>query len=282
MLAAPAPGKGLGHCLLPACGHLCLCGLSEVGAGRPRPAMQPSCSGCACQHKQAGQAQAAPGSAPHIACIHPSPIPTPCITSVHSAPIPASPRSSHCPHLSHFPSLRDLAFTPLPCPHCLCLPPSRPHITCICTAPIRTPPITPALLPASPAFALLTLPPASPASELQEHLPDGPDSHIAHLPASLHPLLPPCFAPALQSHPAAQGSQQESSSNIVLSSPRTPYGSRRPRALQTQQARWHMSFSVAVYGALNQAKQLPRQAGAASITSVRSEQSTPGFPIPPG
>ena len=49
-----------------------------------------------------------------------------------------------------------------------------------------------------------------------------------------------------------------------------------------QDSVWHMGCSVAVYGALNLAKQLLRQPGASSITRVRSEQSAPGFPVSPG
>lgn len=198
-----------------------------VCAGRARSWQSPTshtaqllATGRACQDRQAGQAQAVPGSAPRISHIYPAPIPTPCTTCIHSTPHIA------CNHLN-LPSTHDSTFTLLPSLHHLCSPCTHP---CSPHCPI----------PASPVFSLLVLTPGSPASELQEHLSDSPPATLATPSAAPtlcsplpqpapHALLLPCHC----TQPCRAAMQ-----NIILRSPRTSYSSRTPQALQTVGGTW--------------------------------------------
>lgn len=173
-----------------------------VCAGRARSWQSPTshtaqllATGRACQDRQAGQAQAVPGSAPRISHIYPAPIPTPCTTCIHSTPHIACNHlnlpSTHDSTLTLLPSLQPPLFTLHPS---LLSPLPHPCITCVL-----------------PACAHSRLPSIGAAGASVRQ----PTCHPCYslcwpytlLPST--PTCPPCFAAALSLHPAVEGSHAE-------------------------------------------------------------------------
>lgn len=222
MLAAPAPGVGLGCYPLPTRGHLCPCALAELGAGRARPATQPSCwrRDVPAKTDRLGKPRQCLALLPAF----------PTFTLLPS-PLPAPPAFTLLPTLPAITSISPPHMTP----HSPCSHPCN-HLCSPCTHPCS--PHCP--IPASPVFSLLVLTPGSPASELQEHLSDSPPATLATPSAAPtlcsplpqpapHALLLPCHC----TQPCRAAMQ-----NIILRSPRTSYSSRTPQALQTVGGTW--------------------------------------------
>lgn len=181
---------------LPVRGHLCPCALAELGAGRARPATQPSCWGWDVPAKTDGL-----GKPRQCLALLPA---FPTFTLLPS-PLPAPPAFTLLPTLPAFTSISPPHMTPhSPCSH--------PCTIFVHPAPTPALPIAPSLHHlCSPCLCSPRLPSIGAAGASVRQ----PTCHPCYslccpytlLPST--PTCPPCFAAALSLHPAVQGSHAE-------------------------------------------------------------------------